>query len=122
MFDGNMVLHVIEEHFWHELEAFTIQCVMELESDELENMFELPVDYADFDTIDKVEADDIEVEEEDTYITVTGKLAVKVIVDGYTHWDGENVFVDTAVYALSLIFYFDAAGGRYSKFELQYDY
>ena len=54
MLDRNSVLTLMEECFWDEIETFTIECVSEFGTDELEIIFtDYLVDYASLDEIEE---------------------------------------------------------------------
>jgi len=61
--DRNSVLTLMEECFWDEIETFTIECVSELGTDELEIIFtDYLVDYASLDEIEELKITDMEID------------------------------------------------------------
>ena len=91
MLDRNSVLTLMEECFWDEIETFTIECVSELGTDELEIIFtDYLVDYASLDEIEELKITDMEIECDDGVETVSGEMRLDILVEGYAHWDGSD--------------------------------
>ena len=98
MLDRNSVLTLMEECFWDEIETFTIECVSELGTDELEIIFtDYLVDYASLDEIEELKITDMEIECDDGVETVSGEMRLDILVEGYAHWDGSEEYLGTHV-------------------------
>mgnify|MGYP001134101510 CR=1 FL=1 len=79
MLDRNSVLTLMEECFWDEIETFTIECVSELGTDELEIIFtDYLVDYASLDEIEELKITDMEIECDDGVETVSGEMRLDI--------------------------------------------
>ena len=82
MLDRNSVLTLMEECFWDEIETFTIECVSELGTDELEIIFtDYLVDYASLDEIEELKITDMEIECDDGVETVSGEMRLDILVE-----------------------------------------
>lgn len=122
MLSRNAVLSIIENNFYDELTEYVAECVTRLEFEELDELFELSVDYAELDTVDQLRVSDLESEEEEDGEIISGMLEAEVTLDGYAYWDGENDFVGTAMQIFGFAFSFYVDGKTYSDFELVYEY
>lgn len=121
-FTRNVVLSIIQEHFEDEVYENTSRCVMDLNSDELEEDFDGLVDYAELDGIYEIDATDIEVEENDDVVTVMGILEVDASIEMYYYWDRENHHVGSAEKTLGFEFSFEVYDGEYGAFHMAYAY
>lgn len=119
-FDNNSVLNIIEKLYWDTLEKYTIQCVSELGSDELEDTFDSDVDYAEMDSMDEIRVDEVEVEVAGDDVVVSGNMEVHVLVDGYVHWDRENICIGSGEVTMSYQFSFCIMKGQYQELQLEY--
>lgn len=117
-FDKNTVLTIIEEHFWNELYNYIFDYVMNLDGDELFDLFENSVDYAELDEVNQLEVDNIEVEEDNDTLNVIGRILAEVSLDGYTYWDGENVCIGSVEHFIDFEFSFEVCDEKYSGFEM----
>ena len=116
----NIVLEIIRTHFSEEVELEVTQSVMELESYELEEIFENSIDYADLDVINEMFIQKLEIfEDEDTGI-IQGSIGINVFLDGYVHWEGENEFVDSREITLNNNFEFKSENTEYTDFNMDY--
>lgn len=116
----NIVLEIIRTHFSEEVELEVTQSVMELESYELEEIFENSIDYADLDVINEMFIQKLEIfEDEDTGI-IQGSIGINVFLDGYVHWEGENEFVDSREITLNYNFEFKSENTEYTDFNMDY--
>ncbi len=116
----NILLEIIRTHFSEEVEIQVTQSVMELESYELEEIFENSIDYADLDVINEMFIQKLEIfEDEDTGI-IQGSIGINVFLDGYVHWEGENEFVDSREVTLNYKFEFKSENAEYTDFTMNY--
>ncbi len=123
LFNKNIVLEIIRTHFGDEIELQTAGCVMELESFELEDFFDDYVDYALLDVIDEISVEQFRVEEKkENSCTVEGILTVISLLEGYVHWEDEELYVGEAEATLAFLFRFAAKADEYFDFKLSYIY
>lgn len=123
LFNKNIVLEIIRTHFGDEIELQTADCVMDLESYELEDFFDDYVDYALLDVIDEINVERFEVEKErENGCTIEGILTVISLLEGYVRWEDEELCVGEAEASLAFLFRFDVKADEYSDFKLSYIY
>lgn len=122
MISKNDILQIIEENFLQELEQSVEESISNLESEDLESIFEQLVDYAELDTIDEVAIDDVEQEEDDTGVTIEGVMDIRVSLNGFSYWDGEYNYIEDGEYVLGFAFSFYAEGTEYSDFDMEHIY
>lgn len=122
MISKNDILQIIEENFLQELEQSVEESISNLESEDLESIFEQLVDYTELDTIDEVAIDDVEQEEDDTGVTIEGVMDIRVSLNGFSYWDGEYNYIEDAEYVLGFAFSFYAEGTEYSDFDMEHIY
>lgn len=122
MISKNDILQIIEENFLQELEQSVEESISNLESEDLESIFEQLVDYAELDTIDEVAIDDVEQEEDDIGVTIEGVMDIRVSLNGFSYWDGEYNYIEDAEYVLGFAFSFYAEGTEYSDFDMEHIY
>ena len=91
MISKNDILQIIEENFLQELEQSVEESISNLESEDLESIFEQLVDYAELDTIDEVAIDSIEQEEDDVGVAIEGVMDVRVSLNGFAYWGGSII-------------------------------
>lgn len=122
MFDRNSVLTLLGEHFWDDIEIFTIECIQEFAEEDLEAIFDGNlVDYADLDTIDELKVVGVEVEEDGDIEIVSGQLMLEALVDGFVHWDGEERYIDSSNVKMYYEFRFETRDGKViSEIELDW--
>ena len=106
MISKNDILQIIEENFLQELEQSVEESISNLESEDLESIFEQLVDYAELDTIDEVAIDDVEQEEDDIGVTIEGVMDIRVSLNGFSYWDGEYNYIEDGEYILGFAFSF----------------
>lgn len=121
MLDRNSVLILLEECFWDEIEAFTIECVGEFDSDELAVIFtEYLVDYAQLDEIEQLIITEMEIERDNEVEIVSGKMQLDISVEGYAHWDGDEEYLGTEETEICYKFCFEMMHGKViSEIELE---
>ena len=113
MLDRNSVLTLIE--------TFTIECVSELGTDELEIIFtDYLVDYASLDEIEELKITDMEIECDDGVETVSGEMRLDILVEGYAHWDGSEEYLGTEETEIRYKYSFEMMNGKViSEIELE---
>lgn len=111
----------MEECFWDEIETFTIECVSELGTDELEIIFtDYLVDYASLDEIEELKIMDMEIECDDGVETVSGEMRLDILVEGYAHWDGSEEYLGTEETEIRYKYSFEMMNGKViSEIELE---
>ena len=121
MLDRNSVLTLMEECFWDEIEAFTIEYVSEFGTDELEIIFtDYLVDYASLDEIEELKITDMEIECDEDVETVSGKMQLDILVEGYAHWDGSEEYLGTEETEIYYKYSFEMMNGKViSEIELE---
>lgn len=121
MLDRNSVLTLVEECFWDEIETFTIECVSEFGTDELEIIFtDYLVDYASLDEIEELKITDMEIECDDGVETVSGEMRLDILVEGYAHWDGSEEYLGTEETEIRYKYSFEMMNGKViSEIELE---
>lgn len=124
LYNRNIVLDILRSNFWDPIEEFTNRCIMDMNGMELERFLEYTVDYANLDFITEMKVIDYEVEKEEDSSgeSVSGTLEVSAEIDGYTHWDGEDILSDSGEITLGFSFNFYVEEGKYSDLELEYLY
>ena len=115
-YDRNLVATIIENEFWDDLYNEIDDSVMNMEGQELDEAFEIYVDYAELDQIENVKVVRVEQEEDDTCTIVRGILEADVSLDGYVYFEGENNMVNSSEVTLEFEFQFEHQNGKNRKF------
>lgn len=122
-YNHNTILDILRDKFWDEIEGFTGRCVLNMDSWDRDQIFQDPTDYAVLDSINEMWVTDFDTEpEDDSQELVTGVLELRAAVDGYAHWDGEDVRVDSGEMELGISFSFYEEDGKYEDLDLEYIY
>lgn len=116
----NILTNILQSNFELEITECIEDAIMNMESRELEKIFEEFIDYAYLDEITGMEVSSFSVEEEDNVITVFGDLHVRAFIEGYVHWDGEEEFVGVNEAEILLEYSFEIAGEKYYNLELAF--
>lgn len=122
LFNKNIILEILQSNFGNEIEAMVDACVMDMEPDELESIIEYSVDYAVLDEIEDMHVLDYGIENEGKQQTVSGVLEVRTMISGYSHWDGEDMYVEDGSTSLGIGFVFDTDGMNHTNLQLEYLY
>ena len=115
-YDRNLVATIIENEFWDDLYNEIVDSVMDMEGQELDEMFETYVDYAELDQVENVKVVRVEQEEDDTCTIVRGILEADVSLDGYVYFDGENNMMSSSEAVFEFEFQFVHQNGKNSQF------
>lgn len=115
-YDRNLVATIIENEFWDDLYNEIDDSVMNMEGQDLDEVFETYVDYAELDQIENVKVVRVEQEEDDTCTIVRGILEVDVSLDGYVYFEGENNMVNSSEVTLEFEFQFEHQNGKNRQF------
>lgn len=125
LYNKNIVLDILSSNFWDSIEDFTNGCVMDMSSIDLDGVFEYMTDYAALDSITEMKVTDYEAEKEEGDIfkeLISGILEVSADIEGYAHWDGEDILIDHGEVVLGFSFSFYAEKGEYTDLDLGYLY
>ncbi len=122
LFNQNIISEILRSSFGDKIEAFTDDCVMELDDYELADLFEETIDFAILYGIDEIEVEEYRVEEEGEGQKVSGTLEIMAVVDGFERIEEESEFRDTGTIAFGAGFSFHVEEGVYSDLELEYLY
>ncbi len=117
-YNKNIVLEMISSTFWDEIETFVEENVMDFEGEELMDIFSQPVDYALLDSIESMRILDFDTDKEEKNESISGTLQVVALVEGYVHWDGENVWLEDEEMCMGIAFSFDVVDGICSNLDL----
>lgn len=104
--------------FKEEIWLYIDERVMRLDEYDIENIFDISVDFAVLDQIDDMKVLKFEVREE----SVEGILQVVVLIDGYEYMQGQNIYKDSGMMVLGIGFNFDMEENEYANIELEYLY
>lgn len=115
-YDRNLVATIIENEFWDDLYNEIDDSVMNMEGQDLDEVFETYVDYAELDQIENVKVVRVEQEEDDTCTIVRGILEADVSLDGYVYFEGENNMVNSSEVTLEFEFQFEHQNGKNRQF------
>ena len=118
-YNKNIVLEMISSTFWDEIETFVEENVMDFEGEELMDIFAQPVDYALLDSIESMSILDFDTDKEEENESISGTLQVVALVEGYVHWDGENVWLEDEEMCMGIAFCFDVVDGVCSNLDLE---
>lgn len=121
-YNKNIVLDILRSNFWDEIEKFVMDYVLDLENDELIEVFETLVDYAMLDYIEEMSVDCYEVEQEENKKNISGVLDVVANIDGYAHWDGEGNLIDDGEIEIGIGFRFYEEEEEYFDIVLEHLY
>lgn len=117
LFNKNIILEILQSNFWNKIESYIDEYIMELEPYELEQVFDFTVDYGLMDGIGEIVIEEYHVEQTIREQLVSGIFSTLVSVEGYTHWEKENVFV--GVEEIELVFYFSFLAQDEKVFDLE---
>ena len=115
-YDRNLVATIIENEFWDDLYNEIDDSVMNMEGQDLDEVFETYVDYAELDQRETVKVVRVEQEEDDTCTIVRGILEADVSLDGYVYFEGENNMVNSSEVTLEFEFQFEHQNGKNRQF------
>lgn len=119
LLNKNVVLEILQSEFAEEIEMQTITCVMDMESYELVEIFENSVDYVEVDEIDELEIVKYNTEERGkNFLDVSGIMQMRVLLEGYVHWDGENMYIGSQHTFLAFEFSFSKEEEQYGNLEM----
>ena len=118
LYNKNIVLEIILSCFSDVLEKAIYEEVVNLDSYELENIFQQIIDFAEVGDIGDAEIEYYRVDTDEKMNKVYGIIKVDVSLDGYVHWDGENELLDTENHEFEFDFKFNDREEQYSDFEI----
>lgn len=121
-YNKNIVLNILSSEFFDPIEEYTTECIWEMDGADLCRVFDMSVDYAELDYIDGLYVSDYDIEEDEEGECISGTLEVSAYIEGYVHWDGENVNVKNEIYEFVMYFQFYADGDEYSNLSLEHVY
>ncbi len=119
LLNNNIILEIIRDQFWDELEAFCWQRIWNMEAADLAYDFDNDIDYAEMEEITSLSLEGYEEEEEDGVQYVDGILEVVAVATGYAYWDGDHIPVDGAEFLLGIGFAFELEEGRADNLDLE---
>lgn len=122
MLNKNAVSAIIENYFWDELEEEISDNVLDLECEDIENDFDMAVDFVELDSVDTLRIMEVETEEDEEDELISGALEVSVSIEGYHYFDGDSHPVGNAVKIMGFDFEFHTDGKDYWDFDLTYEY
>lgn len=117
-FDRNQVATIIENEFQDDLYNEISDLVMDMDGSDMDELFDLYVDYAELEQIEKVNVICVEQEEEDTYTVVRGVMDAEVDLAGYIFFDNEDTHLESSVANLELEFKFIHEEKKNRQFEI----
>lgn len=117
-FDRNQVATIIENEFQDDLYNEISDLVMDMDGSDMDELFDLYVDYAELEQIEKVNVICVEQEEEDTYTVVRGVMDAEVDLAGYIFGGNEDTHLESSVVNLELEFKFIHEEKKNRQFEI----
>ncbi len=121
-YNKNIILNILTDDFENEIAEYVLDCIWNLDGSDLYDAFESVIDYADLDYIDKISLIRYEVDEEKNEECIHGVIEIIAYIDGYVHWDGENMLMGGAPFMLGVEFSFMIEEGIAEGLELEYIY
>lgn len=117
-----MIEFEIEELLNHQfIEQIDEECsdyIMNLSGDELDNYFEVFVDYARPDGIEDIVLSDYKSENIQGQNEITGVASVYMGAEGYSHFSGEDIYICTETIKLNVEFMFYMVGKKAEEFSV----
>lgn len=121
LYNKNIILHILSGKFGDEIESYIQDCVMRMDSDELELYFKQELDYAVLDMINQMTVQNFEIEMDgEAQATISGILEVLADINGYVHWDNEEIYVGSAVVIIDLLYEFHTENEEYTNLYLEH--
>ncbi len=120
--DREHIQIILENQFAEDIYRKVLDSVSELEQGDWLDAFELFVDYVLVDTIEDIQVESWEVERYVEELTVSGLLELSVELEGYAHWDGEDISAGTAEFPMRYAFEFSMIGEECGNLHLEYEY
>ena len=121
-YNENIVLDILSSEFFGEIEEYTLECIWQMTESDIWDIIDEGADYAELEYIDGLEVIDYEVKEEDETEYISGTLEVSACIDGYAHWDGEDINMGSGFCELDMSFGFLRCRDEYLNLELEYIY
>lgn len=123
LYNKNIILNILNSTFGDEIEEYIQNCVVEMDSNELKEYFEQETDYAVLDVLEQMVVQDFEVElDEENKELISGTLEISAEIDGYVHWEGEEIYIESAAVTIGLLYEFHAENEQYTDLYLEYLY
>ncbi|MGN1142469.1 MAG: hypothetical protein ACI4TF_14815 [Oliverpabstia sp.] len=111
----NIILNILTSHFWDDIVKHVSQYVIDMESNELERIFNDQIDYAELVGINQMQVVDYTVEREEHF---SGILRVDVEMEGFSYWDKEDYPVGFSDMSIVFLFSFCVTNRVYTDFDL----
>lgn len=118
-YDKNLVGTIIENEFYDDLYNYIAEIVEQLDGRDLDEAFDMYVDYAELDNIQSVNIQNVEQENEEKNVTIHGELEAEIFMRGYVYFDGENHCVGEIDCVMELSFLFMHDNGKNYGFEVR---
>ena len=124
IYNNNIILNILQSEFWDEIEIYVAGCILDFDDWNSNDTFENIVDYAELDSIDEMVVDSYNIEENPDGVReyISGMMEIRSYVDGYVHWDGEDMVVDSGEVSIGVQFSFYAEDDKYYNLELEHIY
>lgn len=122
LYNKNIILELLRRDFWDEIESFVDHCVLDMDEEELNMLFEADVDYAVLDYIERMRVVNYDISKEEESDTVSGAVDITADIDAYRRWDGESIHVGSGVVGLGLSFEFTVVEDSGQGLELEWLY
>lgn len=123
MYNKNIILNILNNTFGDEIEEYVQNCVVRMESDELEEYIGQEVDYAILDRVTQMVVQDFEIViEGENQELISGTLEVFAQIDGWVHWDCEEIYIESIILPIGLLYEFHAENDKYANLYLEHIY
>ena len=118
LYNNNIVLNILSTIFEKEIEDYVQDCVIEMDSQELEEYFEREVEYAILSFLRQIIVEDYKIEVRENQEIISGTLEVIGEMEGFCFWD-EEVPGERATLFLEVLYEFYAENGKYKDLYLE---
>lgn len=120
-YNNNIILNILQSNFWDEIEICVADYIISLDEFNLAENFDNIVDYAELDSINEMLVDsyEIKLEAEEDREYISGIIEIECSIDGYVHWDRENIAIDKGIVNVGVQFSFCSEKDKYYDLELE---
>lgn len=109
---------LLNNQFVDQIDEECSDYIMNLNGDELDNYFEVLVDYVRADGIENIVLSDFKSENIQGQNEITGIASVYMGVEGYSHFSGEDIYISTETIRLNIEFMFYMVGKKAEEFSV----
>lgn len=118
-FNKSIIEDIISENFIGIIQDECNSYITDLNSEDIDNLFDNFIDYIDIDSIGDLNIINYSINKLDDETEISGTYEINIDVNGYAHWDKENFFLESSELKLIMDFvFYEESESKFSDFEI----